>query len=118
MLRSKYYFALTMAVVIGLPVSFPKVSNAQMGGYAGPYGGYYTIPGSTHVPNLDPKRGGSSSSSGRTYPGEYRFECEERLGIWEWRKRGEKFPFNSPGDQHCEAMIESIKDSCRHLPNP
>lgn len=34
MLRSKYYFALTLVVAVatGLPVSFSKVANAQMGG--------------------------------------------------------------------------------------
>jgi hypothetical protein len=107
-----------MAVVIGLPLSFSKDANAQMGGYAGPYGGYYTIPGSTHVPNLDPRRGRSSSSSGRKYPGEYRFECERRLGYWEWEKRSEQYPFNSREDEYCNAMKESIKRSCRHLQNP
>jgi hypothetical protein len=36
MLRSEYYFALTVAVTVatGLPVCFSKIANAQMGGYA------------------------------------------------------------------------------------
>jgi hypothetical protein len=116
MLKTKYLFALTMAVAL-LPLNFPKVSHADIG-YSGPYGGYYVVPGSDYVPNLDPRRGGSSSSSGRTYPGEYRFECERRLGYWKWEKISEKYPFRSREDEYCNAMKESIKRSCRHLPNP
>jgi hypothetical protein len=68
-----------------------------------------------HRPNNNSR---SSSSSGRTYPGEYRFECERRLGYWEWEKRSEQYPFNSREDEYCNAMKENIKRSCRHLPNP
>jgi hypothetical protein len=64
------------------------------------------------------REGQSNTTSGRQYPGEYRFECERRLGYWEWQKRSEQYPFNSPGDEHCTAMKESIKRQCRSLPNP
>jgi hypothetical protein len=115
MLHSKYHFALAIVITV-FSVSFPKVASADTG-YAGPYGGYYTVPGSDYVPPL-PSGGRSSSSSGRKYPGEYRFECEERLGYWKWQKRSEQYPFNSPGDEYCTAMKESIKRQCRSLPNP
>jgi hypothetical protein len=115
MLHSKYHFALAVAIAVS-SVDFPKVANAQTG-YAGPYGGYYPIPGGANMAPL-PSGGRSSSSSGRKYPGEYRFECEERLGYWKWQKRSEQYPFNSPGDEYCTAMKESIKRQCRSLPNP
>jgi hypothetical protein len=44
MLRSKYYFALAVAVVTGLPVSFFKVANAQMGGAYTPSTSPYSYP--------------------------------------------------------------------------
>jgi hypothetical protein len=116
MLHSTYYFGFAVAIAV-FPISFPKVANADVV-RAGPYGGYYVIPGSDYVPNLDPRRGRSSSSSGRKYPGEYRFECERRLGYWEWEKRSEQYPFRSREDEYCNAMKENIKRSCRHLPNP
>jgi hypothetical protein len=115
MLNIKFYFALAAAIAV-LPVSFSKVANAQVG-YAGQYGGYYPIPGGHNMAPL-PSGRRSSSRSVRTYAGEYRFECEERLGYWKWEKRSEQYPFNSPGDEYCNAMKERIKRSCRSLPNP
>jgi hypothetical protein len=50
MLHSKYYFGFAVAIAV-FPIGFPKVANAQTG-YAGPYGGYYVIPGSDQMPPL------------------------------------------------------------------
>jgi hypothetical protein len=50
MLNSKYHFALVLAIAV-FPINLPKAANAQTG-YAGPYGGYYVIPGSDQMPPL------------------------------------------------------------------
>jgi hypothetical protein len=115
MLHSKYYFALVVAIAV-FPIDFSKVANAQTG-YAGPYGGYYPIPGGNNMPPL-PSGGRSSSSSGRTYSGEYRFECEKRLGIGEWEEKRDEYGFDTPGYRQNDAMVQSIKGRCQSLPNP
>jgi hypothetical protein len=115
MLNSKYHFALAVAIAV-FPVNLPKAAIAQTG-YAGPYGGYYPIPGGANMAPL-PSGRRSSSSSGRKYPGEYRFECERRLGIGEWKERRGEYSFDTPGYRHTDAMVKSIKSKCQSLPNP
>jgi hypothetical protein len=115
MLHSKYYFALAVAIAV-FPVNLPKAANAQTG-YAGPYGGYYPIPGGANMAPL-PSGGRSSSSSGRKYPGEYRFECEERLGIRQWKEKGYGYAFGTSGYWKADAMVQSIKQRCKSYPDP
>jgi hypothetical protein len=115
MLNSKYHFALVVAIAV-FPVNLPKAANAQTG-YAGPYGGYYPIPGGANMAPL-PSGRRSSSSSGRKYPGEYRFECERRLGIDKWKEMRDEYAFDTPGYRQGKAMVQSIRNRCQSLPDP
>lgn len=116
-MRFKNYFVAAAVLATGFSIEFPQVANAQVG-YAGSYGGYYPIPGAAYLPPLPSPEGESTSNARTAYSGEYQFQCEERLGIWELREMQEPYPFNSPEDEYFIALIEDVKRSCEYLPNP
>jgi hypothetical protein len=101
MLHSKYHFALAL-VIVALPTSLFKVANAQMGGYAGSYGGYYTIPGSTHVPNLGPTNNGASRSSTSLDNDCWNKIYDNEMAYWD--SVISKSEFNSPQYHHAKEM--------------
>jgi hypothetical protein len=116
MMRFKNCFVLVGTVATSCLINFSQVANAQVG-YAGPYGGYYPMPGAATLPPF-PSPSGERQESARTFSGEYQFECEERLGFWELREMQGQYPFNSPEDEYLETLVEDVKRSCQHLPNP
>jgi VHL beta domain len=90
MLHSKYFLGLAAAVAV-FPIGFHKVANAQVG-YAGPYGGYYPIPGGAYLaplpspnnPNVsDPAPSFRSPNPSSTYSPTKRFISYEQQKICE-----------------------------------
>jgi hypothetical protein len=104
------YFPLTI-VFLGV-INFSETSLAQ-----------YNVPIQPPVPSHDimfPRRdqNDGSGSSGRKYPGEYRFECEERLGIGQWKEMRDSYAFGHPKERYGDEMVKNIRRQCQSLLNP
>jgi hypothetical protein len=82
----------------------------------------YSVPIQPPVPSHDimfPRRDRSTGQNrGGTYPGEYRFECEERLGIGQWKEMRDSYAFGHPKERYGDEMVKNIRRQCQSLPNP
>jgi hypothetical protein len=102
----------SMTIMFWGATNFFQVSLAQ-----------YNVPMQPPVPRHDtmfPRRdqNNGSGSSGRKYPGEYRFECEERLGIGQWKEMRDSYAFGHPKERYGDGMVKNIRRQCQSLPNP
>lgn len=112
MLHSKYHFALAVVAAV-FSVNFPKVADAQVGN-AGPYGGYYPIPGGHNIAPLSSGQE-SSSQSPESRSTSFDNDCWNQVydnynnGMEYWDNIISESEFNSPQYLHAKEMKQIIR---------